>query len=216
MLRKKYKTSVRKGMKRYVSRKRRAPRVYSLTGDVMHAKCEDYGNIGQNNGSDVTIWGDTSQSYFPIAAMLQNSPSFTTQVAVYARYKITALSIRLASCCDPALASARYVTGAAPSQAIAFYPNSSGVSLGNSPMFNDRRIMMEVSRSLPLYKTWRFPDNFYDGGGYGLGIWSQCSGYLGQTGQLSVYPTTSSVISATTGLFTYCVTVHVTFSDKNS
>jgi len=204
-------------MKRYVFRKRRlGGSKYSLTNDVTHVKCEDYGVLFQTGTSTTTKWGDSGFNYYSLAAILANAPSFTNNVPVYARYKITGLSVRLASSADTGYLNTRFTAiNGFPCQCVAFYPNLTGVDAGNGPLFNDRRLIADNSSLKPAFKYWKFPDNFFISSGRGLGVWSQTTGYESQTGQLSVYPTSPVAISADTGLFNYCITVYVTFSDKN-
>lgn len=208
--RKTTKNFVRKGMKRFALRKTRR-----IGSDGVRVKCEDHGALTQNNSTDFTIFADSTQPYYNIVTMLQNSVSFQNQFNLYQRYKITGISIRLGPTTDPGLLSARFPQGYTPPQIFAFYPNFTGQNLGNSVLGNDNSLTFDPAGGIPASKFWKFPDNYYDAGGYGFGIWSRSAGYLNQVGQFAVSPGSSNVITSVTAICSYRVTVYVVFSNKN-
>ena len=200
----------RKGMKRFVLRKSRR-----IGSEGIRVKCEDHGALTQNNGTDFSIFADSSQPYFNIVTMLQNSVSFQNQHNLYQRYKIVGVSIRLGPSTDSSYLSGRFPQGYAPPQIFAFYPNFTSQNLGNSVLGNDNSLTFDPAGRMPAYKYWKFPDNYYDAGGYGFGIWSRCAGFINQVGQFAVSPGSPNIISGLTALCSYRVAVHIVFSNKN-
>lgn len=206
---------VKRGMKRFVARKKRASR-FSLTGDVTSIKVEEYGAIYCNAGTDVICFSDTSQNYYPLYVILQNSSSWTTHYPLYARYKIYGCSITLAPSRGTSLPGQAFgAVSGVPEVCVSFHPNTSGTSLGSQPIYNDRRLLASSNISQRQSKFWRFPNNFYMGNAFGLGTWNQCAGYANQTGQLSTCMTYSATPSTSTSLMTYCVTLYIQLSDKS-
>jgi len=207
---KKFKRYNKKGMKRFASRKTRR-----IGSDGVRVKCEDHGALTQNNGTDFTIFADSSQPFFNIVTMLQNSVSFQNQHNLYQRYKITGVSIRLGPTTDTAFLSGRFPQGYTPPQIFAFYPNFTSQNLGNSVLGNDNSLTFDPAGGIPAYKYWKCPDNYFDAGGYGFGIWSRSAGFINQVGQFAVTPGSPNIIADKTAICSYRVTVHVVFSNKN-
>lgn len=211
----KYKNTVRKGMKRYANRKKRVSR-FSLTGDVTYSKVEEFGQLFAVAGTDSLYFSDTGAPYLPIYAIFQNSPSFTTQNGLYSRYKITGINVVLSPARGTNNGTLYPSISGVPTVAVGFFPNYNGTNLGTQPVFNDRRLMGYPLNTVSSSKTWRFPNKFYEGGAYGFGIWSQCQGYTSQVGQLAASITSSSQPTSSCALLNYMVTVYVQFSDKLS
>lgn len=215
--RRNYKNSVKKGMKRYVARKKRVSR-YSLTGDVTYVKCEDYGQLYVDNANPYIKWSDSGEPWYNVATMLANSLSFTQQVPIYGRYKITGLSVRCAPANASSVISSKFTSSFGfPCYAVAFYPNSTSTDLGTVTLFNDRKLILDPCSTSPVSRYWKTPDGFYTQGGVGFGIWSQSLNYTAQVGSLLIRPSLSTNVLplGPTSLFNYVVTVYVTFSDKN-
>jgi len=207
---KKTKKYFKRGLKRFASRKSKR-----IGSDGIRLKCEDHGALSQNTGTDFTVFADSSQPYFNIVTMLQNSVSFQNQFNLYQRYKIVGVSIRLGPSTDTAYLSAKLAQGYIPPQIFAFYPNFTSQNLGNSVLGNDNSVTFDPAGGIPVYKYWKCPDNYYDSGSYGFGIWSRSAGYLNQVGQLAVSPGSSNNISSVSAICSYRVAVHIVFSNKN-
>lgn len=211
---KRYKLSVKKGMKRYALRKKKIPG-YSFTTDITRIKCECYGTLYVNSGTQEVRWSDSLQDYLQFHTALADSQSFMTNVPIYQRYKIYGISLRLTPASSPNHLSSGFSSGLCPGICAVVYPNYSGTSLGNIILANDRKMLYDSLSTQPATKYWGFPDNFYDTGGMGLGIWSRCLSYASQTGELCVCQTGSTSASGTVYVAKYLVTFYVMFSDKN-
>lgn len=211
--RRNYKNSVRKGMKRYALRKKKVPG-FTFTTDVTRVKCECYGSFVSVNASNIVTWVDSSQSYLSLATCLADSASFTTQVSLYQRYKIYGLSLTLAPTQSPTNLNVLYPSSL-PQLCTVLYPNYTTTDLGQSIIYNDRKLLCDTINPKPVYKYWGFPDGFFDGGGFGLGIWSRTASYTAQPGQLSVSSVGNGNATSSASFARYLVTIYVMLSDKN-
>lgn len=211
----KFKLSVKKGMKRYANRKRRVVPGYTFGTDLMRAKCECYGTVYMVSGSSNLLWTDSSASSLNFATILGDSTSFTTNVSIYQRYKITGISIRFSPCVAPTVISTSTSQGVCPQACAVIYPNYTGTDLGTLPIQNDRKLLFDTIDVTYKQKFWGFPDNFYDSGGFGLGIWSRTLGYNSQQGQISISQTGTATATANLVVCRYLVTMYVLFADKN-
>ena len=129
------KSGVRKGMKRYARRKARAIGTslsgrYLLSNDVTRAQIELYDQLVIANGSNVLVFANTTASYQTFSNYLTNSVSFQDLFPIYARYKITGLSVRCSTSQSLDLISTNIGSGP-PSCSLAFYPNITGTGLGS-------------------------------------------------------------------------------------
>lgn len=215
-LRNRNKSVVRRGMKRYAARKNRSSlrgRFY-LSNDVMRAKVEVYDQIFVLTSTSSTLFAGAGQQYMNIATILNNSPSFTDQYSLYARYKITGLQIVASCCSSPETIDSAFLTGA-PSISIAFYPNLTSQNIGGNPSYNDHKMLADAHVTTPQSKYWKFPEQYFEGSGYGFGIWSQCNGYTNQIGQVSSCLNISATAASTVYMFNIRFTAYVLFSDKN-
>lgn len=211
------KSGVRKGMKRYARRKSR----YTLTGkyylsnDVTRAQVEYYDQIAIGIGASEVQFATTGNKQLAIVAILSASTSFQDLFPIYARYKITGLSMRCSIGQSVDVICAGIASGP-PSCSAAFYPNLTGTNIGANPSYNDHKMIMEPGVSAVQSKYWRFPDQYFEGAGFGFGVWSQTNGYTNQIGQLSITANkTPSTASASVFLFNVRVTLYLMFSDKN-
>ena len=214
------KSGVRKGMKRFARRKARGYNSslsgrYLLSNDISRAQIEFYDQIAIATGGNTARFATSSAAYYNIAAILGNSVSFQELFPIYARFKITGLSVRCSIAQSLDVICTNIATGA-PSCSLAFYPNLTGTTLGSEPSFNDHKMMIEPGLTSVQTKYWKFPDNYFEGPSYGFGVWSQCNGYASQIGQLSVTCNkTPAPATTSTYLFNTRLTLYVTFSDKN-
>lgn len=215
-LRNRNKSGVRRGMKRYAARKNRSSLRgrYYLSNDIMRAKVEVYDQVYVANASYQTIFAGANQQYMNIATMLSNSISFTDQYQLWARYKITGLQIT-ASCCSSAdTIDAAFSTGA-PTVSFAFYPNLTSQNIGGNPSYNDHKMLADPHVTTPQVKYWKFPEQYFEGAGFGFGIWSQCNGFTGQIGQVSACFNINTPATANIYMFNVRFVLYVLFSDKN-
>ncbi len=215
-LRNRNKSGVRRGMRRYAARKNRSTLrgKYYLSNDIMRAKIEVYDQLYIPNGTSAVQFAVTGNTYRAVYDLLAASTSWTDQVGLYARYKITGLQVVASCCSSPDTIDGSFATGA-PTISLAFYPNATGQNLGTNPSFNDHKMLLDAHVTTPQTKYWKFPDQYFEGPGYGFGVWSQCSGYLNQIGQLSPCLNLVSNTTANTYFFNVRMTLYVLFSDKN-
>ena len=77
-------------------------------------------------------------------------------------------------------------------------------------------MIIEPGVSAVQSKYWKFPDNYFEGSGYGFGVWSQTNGFNSQIGQVSVTTNKNpSIAGANVYLFNIRMTLYIMFSDKN-
>lgn len=210
------KSGVRRGMRRYAARRNRSVLKgrYYLSNDIMRAKVEYYDQLYVANTSSTLVYVSTNNAYKTIYEILNSSTSFTDQYLLYARYKLTGLQI-VASCCSSSETIDTAFAFGAPTASLAFYPNLTAQNAGSNPSYNDHKMLIDPHVTIPQVKYWKFPDQYFQGSGFGFGIWSQCSGYTNQIGQLSPTLNIASPASGNVSLFNVRVTVYVLFSDKN-
>lgn len=210
------KSGIKRGMKRYVARKNRnmLRGKYTLSNDITRAKIEVYDQIYVFNGTSTAQFVSVGQPYYNISVIFGNSTSFQDQYGLYARYKITGIQFVASCCSSPDNIDGSFNTGA-PTMSVAFYPNATSQNLGTNPAFNDHKMLLDAHVTTPQTKYWRFPEQYFEGSGYGFGVWSQCNGYLNQIGQISPCLNQISNATATVYMFNVRITVYVLFSDKN-
>jgi len=211
------KSGVRKGMKRYARRKYRSTLSgrYVLSNDVTRAQVEYYDTLAIANGANTLLFTNPSTTYLGIVTALQNSTSFQDLYPIYARYKICGMSVRCSTAQDTSFITTKIAQGS-PSCSAAFYPNLNGTGIGQNPSFNDHKLILEPGLTTVQSKYWKFPDNYFEGNGFGFGVWSQTNGYTNQTGQISVCVNPSiSNATADVFLFNIRITLYIMLSDKN-
>ena len=204
--------AVKKGMKRYVARRSRVMRNY-IDIDASMVKCEAYDQITINSGATAPIFLQSGNTFVNILTLLQSSASFQENIVVYGRYKIVGMNIRgslgaAISTLDTAF------TNCAPTVSLGFYPQLTNTSLGSSPAYNDSKLLLDPSLSVPQSKYWKFHDNYFDNGASGFGVWTNTQ--IGvQAGQLSCTLNIPVAASSTTALFNVRTTFYVLFATRN-
>jgi len=214
------KSGIRKGMKRYARRKARGVTStlsgrYLLSNDVTRAQIELYDLLVIPSGTSGLVFASNTANYKDIEDILANSTSFQDLFPIYARYKITGLSMRCSVAQDNSYITSKIGSGF-PTCSAAFYPNLTNVGIGTNPSFNDHKLILESGVTNVQSKYWKFPDNYFEASGTGFGVWSQCNGYTNQVGQISVAANKIGFgATADCYLFNVRLTLYVMFSDKN-
>lgn len=197
--------------------KRYRKRTYRIQRNVMKLdsisiQCENYILIATSNGSADLTNNISLNSYLSIVDNLGASPSFLQQRALYNRYKITGLSVRCNYCISVDTCTTN--VGFAPNVCAAFYPSSTATNLGSDPIYNDSKLYLESGNTVPVSKYWRFPDDYFDGGATGFGVWSSTNSYASQIGQLSFAMAPPRIASGTIAFLNVKVTSYIVFSGK--
>ena len=207
---------IKKGMKRFALRRsgNRISRKFTLTNDVNRIQVEVYQYIASVNSSTTIQHSLSSADYCSIATIMAYSTSWADNYSLYSRYKIYGLGIRVNYSLDRATIAASY-GGKVPNLAVCFYPNFSSTSVGDSPDYNDHKLYVESNNDKPQSKYYRFPDNFYDGGASGFGVWSSTNSYASQIGQLSISNAPNTTATAVISFAIVKYTLYILLSDKN-
>lgn len=205
----KYRKPIKKGMKRFSSRKQAVPR-YNY--DISTIKAESYHLLKFNANTNTITETATGYTYITVAKMLADSYSFTQVHANYQKYKITGIAIRAS---DVNTNENNVFANGAPVVAIAFFPNSSGVALGTVPAFNDAKMYVEPNLTVPQTKYWRCPNNSFPGLGVGFGVWNNTITYHSQEGQISFCNTTTTTTSSSITIISLRVTLYIQLNNRN-
>ena len=148
-----------------------------------------------------------------LLTLLQSSASYQENIVVYGRYKIVGMNIRgslgaAISTLDTAF------TNCAPTSSLAFYPQLTSTALGSNPAYNDAKLLLDPSLSVPQTKYWKFHDNYFDNGASGFGVWTNTQ--IGvQAGQLSCTLNIPVTALSTTALFNVRTTFYLLFATRN-
>jgi len=202
----------RKGIKRYVRRKRKYIKKQPLTSNDCYVRCECYQSIQTVNGSNNLAFLNTSTQQNSIVTFLGTSDSFNTYSADYARYKIVGLQMRANFCVDGNNMST--LNGFVPNVAIAFYPQFTATAVGDDPIYNDSKMYLEFSNNNAVMKYLAFPDGFFTNGATGFGIWMSTQNTGSQIGQISVASAPQRVNGAAVTFANIKITVYCLFSTK--
>lgn len=212
MYKSKNRLTVKKGMKRFVARRSRIIR-NNIDIDASMVKCEAYDQITINSGATSPIFQQSGNTFVNILTLLQSSASFQENIVVYGRYKIVGMNIRgslgaAISTLDTAF------TNCAPTSSLAFYPQLTSTSLGSNPAYNDSKLLLDPSLSVPQTKYWKFHDNYFDNGASGFGVWTNTQ--IGvQAGQMSCTLNIPVAALSTTALFNVRTTFYILFATRN-
>lgn len=212
MYKSKNRLTVKKGMKRFVARRSRVVR-NNIDPDSSMVKCEAYDQITINSGASSPIFILTNNTFVNILTLLQSSASFQENIAVYGRYKIVGINVRVSSGSSLATLDSAF-TNCAPTLSLAFYPQLSSTALGSTPAYNDAKLLLDPSLSVPQTKYWKFHDNYFDNGASGFGVWTSTQGGV-QTGQLSCTLNIPIAAVSTASLFNIRTTFYVLFATRN-
>lgn len=202
----------RKGIKRYVRRRRNYIKKQPLTSNDCYVRCECYQSIQTVNGSSNLAFLNTSTQQNSIVTFLGTSDSFNTYSADYARYKIVGLQMRANFCVDGNNMST--LNGFVPNVAIAFYPQFTATAVGDDPIYNDSKMYLEFSNNNAVMKYLAFPDGFFTNGATGFGIWMSTQNTGSQIGQISVASAPQRVNGAAVTFANIKITVYCLFSTK--
>lgn len=212
MYKSKNKLTVKKGMKRYVARRSRVVR-NNIDPDATMVKCEAYDQISINAGASSPIFLQSGGTYVNIYTLLLSSTSFNDNIGFWGRYKIVGINVRVsAGASIPTLDSA--FANCAPTLSLAFYPHLTSTALGSNPAYNDQKLLLDPSLTVPQTKYWKFHDNYFDNGSSGFGVWTNTQAG-GQTGQLSCTLNIPVAALSTTALFNVRTTFYIIFSTRN-
>ena len=204
--------AVKKGMKRYVARRSRVVR-NNIDSDATMVKCEAYDQITINAGASSPAFLQSGGTYVNILTLLQSSTSFQDNIGFWGRYKILGINVRASPGASiPTLDSS--FANCAPTSSLAFYPHLTSTALGANPAYNDQKLLLDPSLTLPQTKYWKFHDNYFDNGSSGFGVWTSTQSGV-QTGQLSCTLNIPVVALSTTALFNVRTTFYVLFSTRN-
>lgn len=212
MYKSKNRLTVKKGMKRFVARRSRVVRSY-IDPDAALVKCEAYDQISINSGSSSPIFLITNNTYVNILSLLQSSASFQENIAVYGRYKIVGINVRVSAGSSIATLDSAF-TNCAPTLSLAFYPQLTTTALGSNPAYNDQKLLLDPSLAVPQTKYWKFHDNYFDNGASGFGVWTSTQSGV-QTGQLSVTLNIPIAALSTAALFNIRTTFYLLFATRN-
>lgn len=212
MYKSKNKLTVKKGMKRFVARRSRVVR-NNIDPDSSMVKVEAYDQLSINNGANTVMFSKSGAEYVNILTLLQSSISFQDNIGLWGRYKIVGMNVRASAGSSIATLDSAFV-GCAPTLSLAFYPQLISIPLGSSPAYNDQKLLLDPSLTVPQTKYWKFHDNYFDNGASGFGVWTNTQGGV-QTGQLGCTLNIPVVALGTTALFNVRATFYVLFSTRN-
>ena len=148
-----------------------------------------------------------------ILTLLQSSISFMDNIGLWGRYKIVGINVRASAGASIATLDSAF-TNCAPTLSLAFYPQLTTTALGSNPAYNDQKLLLDPSLTVPQTKYWKFHDNYFDNGASGFGVWTNTQGGV-QTGQLSCTLNIPVVALSTTALFNVRTTFYIIFSTRN-
>lgn len=211
MYKSKNRLTVKKGMKRFVARRSRVVR-NNIDPDSSMVKVEAYDQITINAGaaSPIFLSGNTHAN---ILNLLQSSISFQDNIGLWGRYKIVGMNVRASAGASIATLDSAF-TNCAPTLSLAFYPQLINTALGSNPAYNDQKLLLDPSLTVPQTKYWKFHDDYFDNGASGFGVWTNTQGGV-QTGQLSCTLNIPVVAVSTTALFNVRTTFYVLFATRN-
>ena len=212
MYKSKNKGIVKKGMKRFVARRSRVMR-NNLDLDLSMVKCEAYDQITINSGATSPIFLQSSNTFVNLLTLLQSSSSFQENIPIFGRYKIVGMNIRASLGASITTLDTAF-TNCAPTLSLAFYPQLASTALGVNPAFNDSKLLLDPSLSVPQVKYWKFQDNYFDNGASGFGVWTNTTSGI-QTGQLSCTLNIPIAALSTTSLFNVRTTFYILFATRN-
>ena len=212
MYKSKHKVTVKKGMKRFVARRSRVVR-NNIDPDSTMVKCEAYDQITINAGAASPIFLQSSNTHVNILTLLQSSTSYQDNIGFWGRYKIVGINVRASAGSSIATLDSAFAN-CAPTLSLAFYPHLTSTALGSNPAYNDQKLLLDPSLTVPQTKYWKFHDNYFDNGASGFGVWTNTQGGV-QTGQLSCTLNIPVVSLGTTALFNVRTTFYVLFSTRN-
>lgn len=212
MYKSKNRLTVKKGMKRFVARRSRVVR-NNIDPDSQMVKCEAYDQITINNGATSPIFLQSGGTYVNIYTLLQTSTSFQDNLGFWGRYKIVGMNVRASAGASIATLDSAF-TNCAPTLSLAFYPHITSTALGSNPAYNDQKLLLDPSLTVPQTKYWKFHDNYFDNGASGFGVWTNTQ-IGGQTGQLSCTLNIPVAPVSTTALFNVRTTFYVLFATRN-
>ena len=139
--------AVKKGMKRYVARRSRVVR-NNIDSDATMVKCEAYDQITINSGASSPMFIQSGGTYVNILTLLQSSTSFQDNIGFWGRYKIVGMNVRASPGASiPTLDSA--FANCAPTSSLAFYPHLTSTALGANPAYNDQKLLLDPSLTVP-------------------------------------------------------------------
>lgn len=212
MYKSKNRLTVKKGMKRFVARRSRVVR-NNIDPDSTMVKVEAYDQITINSGAASAMFLQSGGTYANILTLLQSSISFMDNIGLWGRYKIVGMNVRASAGSSIATLDSAF-TNCAPTLSLAFYPQLITTALGSNPAYNDQKLLLDPSLTVPQTKYWKFHDNYFDNGSSGFGVWTNTQGGV-QTGQLSCTLNIPVVALSTTALFNVRTTLYVIFSTRN-
>ena len=212
MYKSKNRSTVKKGMKRYVARRSRIIRNNTdVDGGLI--KCEAYDQITINSGATSPIFYQSTNTFVNLLTLIQSSSSFQENIPIFGRYKIVGMNIRASLGAAISTLDAAF-TNCAPTLSLAFYPQLINTALGVNPAYNDQKLLLDPSLAVPQTKYWKFHDNYFDNGASGFGVWTNTTSGV-QTGQLSCTLNIPAAAAATTALFNIRTTFYVLFATRN-
>lgn len=212
MYKSKNRLTVKKGMKRFVARRSRVVR-HNIDPDSTMVKCEAYDQITINAGATSPIFLQSNNTHVNILTLMQSSTSFQDNIGFWGRYKIVGMNVRASVGASIATFDSAF-TNAAPTFSLAFYPHINTTAVGANPAYNDQKLLLDPSLTVPQTKYWKFHDNYFDNGASGFGVWTNTQGGV-QTGQLSCTLNIPVAALSTTALFNVRTTFYVLFATRN-
>lgn len=212
MYKSKNRLTVKKGMKRFVARRSRVVR-NNIDPDSSMVKVEAYDQITINAGAASPIFLQSGNTHANILTLLQSSISFMDNIGLWGRYKIVGMNVRASAGTSIATLDSAF-TNCAPTLSLAFYPQLTNTALGSNPAYNDQKLLLDSSLTVPQTKYWKFHDDYFDNGASGFGVWTNTQGGV-QTGQLSCTLNIPVVAVSTAALFNIRTTFYVLFATRN-
>lgn len=158
-------------------------RKLTISNDNLMIKCEETQTIVMANGQTQIVYG-SGNTYRNTAASISNSNSWQSYSPLYTRFKIVGLALRSTRIANDATAM---TTGVACIPVnMTFYPQYVSTAVSQADIVsNDQSFRIDSNVTTIQTKYYKFPDQFFESGSTGFGIWTDVASVAGQTGQVS-------------------------------
>nr|WAE43190.1 MAG: capsid protein [Cressdnaviricota sp.] len=204
---------VRKSRKSYVAN----PLSGRLNLDTTRVKCEiDVPIYLPLSSQDYQFAGPIY--YANLTTLLSSSFTWSNMNSLYGRFKILGLNLLCSRVISDGLITTNVNTEGLAPLYVALYPQLTSSNLGpNPPTACDSAAKFDVYSTRIQSKYWKFPDNFFESNGLGLGTWNPTNAVSNLTGELALGSVSGNgnCINATITVFSLKVTFYVAFSSKN-
>lgn len=212
--------SIKKGLKRYISRKKRnyyfKNQINSIMGDELRVKVEHFGNVVCLTGTSTFLFSQGNLTHLNVRDILLNSETYLDYATTYNYYKITGIRLDMYKIQDDNHVRTTFLQ-AAPTLSLIYMPSNVNFNAGDRPKISDYSMFVPVLNDRIYSKYWAAPKgkDIIQSALNPVGNFIRCLDTSSAVGQFAIVNNMSTnTASANINLIGYRIILYCSFKNR--